>query len=82
MTSVAELSEAAGGLATAATVGVLREAIEDGWITSTRGPDGGYWRTGKVTAEQSLSDALAALASQLTTTLSSIKAAQEAIARH
>jgi hypothetical protein len=79
--SVAGLSAAAGGLSTAATVGVLREAIDDGWIISTRGPEGGYWRTEKVMAG-SLIDALAALANQLQATLRSIQVVQEAIARN
>jgi hypothetical protein len=39
--SVASLSEAVGGLSTAATVVVHREAIEQGWIISTRGAS---WR--------------------------------------
>jgi hypothetical protein len=80
--SVAGLSAAAGGLSTAATVGVLREAIDDGWIISTRGPEGGYWRTEKAVTSGSLIDALAALANQLQVTLGSIQVVQEAIARH
>ena len=79
--SVASLSEAVGGLSTAATVGVLREAIEQGWIISTRGPAGGYWRTDKAMVK-SLDEALAALADQLAGTLRSIQVAQDAIARH
>ena len=80
--SVADLSAAAGGLSTASTVGVLREAIDDGWILSTRGPQGGYWRTDKTVASSALSDALTALASQLQATLTSIRVVQESIARH
>ena len=68
-------------LSTAATVGVLREAIEQGWIISTRGPAGGYWRTDKAMVK-SLDEALAALADQLAGTLRSIQVAQDAIARH
>jgi hypothetical protein len=60
--SVASLSEAVGGLSTAATV-VVREAIEQGWMISTRGPAGGYWRTDKAMVK-SLDEALAALADQ------------------
>lgn len=45
--SVRTLSEAMGGLSTASTVAVLQDAIDDGWIYSTRGPKGGYWRTSK-----------------------------------
>jgi DNA-binding IscR family transcriptional regulator len=82
VTSVAALSEAAGGLATASTVGVLQEAIEDGWITSTRGPKGGYWRTEKAVEKGSLTDALDALANQLQATLQSIQVVQEAIQRN
>lgn len=80
--SVAGLSAAAGGLSTAATVAVLREAINDGWIISTRGPEGGYWRTEKAMPNASLADALTALANQLQATLGSIQVVQEAIARH
>ncbi len=77
--SVAGLSEAVGGLATGATVGVLREAVQDGWITSTRGPAGGYWRTAKPIPNGSLVEALAALADQLQATLLSIQVVQEVI---
>lgn len=45
--SVRTLSAASGGLSTASTVAVLQDAIDDGWIYSTRGPKGGYWRTDK-----------------------------------
>ena len=45
--SVRTLSAAMGGLSTASTVAVLQDAIDDGWIYSTRGPKGGYWRTNK-----------------------------------
>jgi DNA-binding IscR family transcriptional regulator len=79
--SVASLSEAAGGLSTAATVGVLQEAIADGWITSTRGPAGGYWRTEKPLPSGSLVEALAALADHLQATLQSIQVVQAAISR-
>jgi hypothetical protein len=79
--SVADLSAAAGGLATASTVGVLQEAMDDGWIISTRGPKGGYWRTEKAAPNGSLTDALAALANQLQATLQSIQVVQEAIER-
>jgi DNA-binding IscR family transcriptional regulator len=79
--SVASLSAAAGGLSTAATVRVLREAIEDGWIVSTRGPDGGYWRTEKPTKNGSLTEALAALADQLQATLQCVRAVQDAIGK-
>lgn len=80
--SVAGLSASAGDLSTAATVGVLREAIKDGWIISTRGPEGGYWRTDKPVAGKSLSDALAVLADELHAALRSIQIVQEAIAGH
>lgn len=45
--SVRTFSAAMGGLSTASTVAVLQDAIDDGWIFSTRGPNGGYWRTEK-----------------------------------
>lgn len=77
--SVRALSVAAGGLSTAATVAVLREAIEDGWITSTRGPRGGYWRTEQSIATVLLGDALEQLSQQLTLTLRSIQAVQEVL---
>lgn len=77
--SVASLSEAVGGLSTAATVGVLREAIKDGWITSTRGPAGGYWRSGQPLPNGSLVLALADLAAQLQATLQSIRVVQAAL---
>ena len=47
VTSVRSLSAAVGDLTTSPTVAVLQEAIRDGWIYSTRGPKGGYWRTDK-----------------------------------
>lgn len=47
VTSVRSLSASVGDLTTSPTVAVLHEAIRDGWIYSTRGPKGGYWRTDK-----------------------------------
>ena len=41
---VSWLMEAAG-VSAGTALRVLREAIDAGWIRSTRGPDGGYWRT-------------------------------------
>lgn len=77
--SVASLSAAAGGLSTAATVGVLHEAIKDGYLESTRGPDGGYWRTAKPMPDGSLVEALSNLADQIQATLQSIRVVQKAM---
>lgn len=77
--SVASLSAAAGDLSTAATVAVLKEAIDDGWIFSTRGPDGGYWRTDKRTLP-GLNEALDDLERHLKATLGSVHAVRAAIA--
>lgn len=76
VTSVGALSEAADDLSTASTVGVLREAINDGWITSTRGPQGGYWRTEKPVLDRSFTEAVSDLAEQLDATLRSVRNVQ------
>ncbi len=78
--SVADLSAAVGGLSTGATVTVLGEAMRDGWITSTRGPNGGYWRTDRPVLNGSLAAALAALTASLQATLQAITAVEKAIA--
>lgn len=70
--SVASLSAAVGGLSTAATVTVLKEAIDDGWIFSTRGPEGGYWRTAKK-ATPGLAETLDELELQLRSALGSVQ---------
>lgn len=62
--SVRNLSQAAGNLSTASTVAVLQEAIDEGWIYSTRGPNGGYWRTEKK-VDVGLKEALVELISSL-----------------
>lgn len=77
--SVASLSAAAGGLSTAATVGVLHESIAAGYLQSTRGPDGGYWRTAKPMPDGSLVEALSNLADQMQATLQSIRVVQKAM---
>lgn len=76
--SVASLSAAAGDLSTAATVAVLKEAIDNGWIYSTRGPEGGYWRTTKK-ATPRLGETLDELEAQLRHALGSIHTLRAAI---
>lgn len=58
-------------LSTGPTVAVLKEAIDDGWIVSTRGPSGGYWRTDKPSYGV-LSEALDDLDGKLRAALDSI----------
>lgn len=77
--SVASLSAAAEDLSTAATVAVLKEAIKDGWIVSTRGPDGGYWRTEK-RMRVDLEELLGQLERQAQDMLSSVAAIRVAMA--
>ncbi len=77
--SVASLSAAAGDLSTAATVAVLKEAIKDGWIFSTRGPDGGYWRTEK-RVHVDLEEFLTQLERQAQDMLGSVRAIRAIIA--
>lgn len=76
--SVASLSAAAGGLSTSPTVGVLKEAITEGWIHSTRGQDGGYWRTDKQ-ANVGLDEALDDLEQQFRATLRAIGTVRDAL---
>ena len=77
--SVASLSAAAGDLGTSATVKVLKEAIDDGWLYSTRGPDGGYWRTEKP-AHLGLASRIDELERQLQGALGSVQAIRAALA--
>lgn len=66
-------------LSTGPTVAVLNEAIDAGWLYSTRGPSGGYWRTDRQ-SYRTLDATLTDLEDKLRATLEAISATREAIA--
>ena len=65
-------------LSSGPTVAVLHEAMADGWIVSTRGRTGGYWRTDKPSYKD-LREALDDLEGRLHFVLSSISGVRSLI---